>query len=217
MAEVILLAASGLAREALAVLKRAGEDSVVGYLDDDAALHGRMIDGVPVLGGIDDAFRYPGARFLLCAGQGAVRDRIHGRLHRQGLTDDDFTTVIDPSVHVPDTCTVGVGSILLAGVVLTTSVTIGRHVVVMPNVTLTHDDTIEPFATLCAGVTLGGGVVVGEHAYLGMNSSVRQNLIIGNGSTLGMGAVLTKNLPADETWVGLPARPIRVLVSESAP
>ena len=79
----------------------------------------------------------------------------------------------------------------------------------MPGVVLTHDDQINDFATLCARVTLGGNVLVGEGAYLGMGAMVRERVEVGEGSTLGMGAVLLRDLPAGETWVGVPAQPFR--------
>ena len=74
---------------------------------------------------------------------------------------------------------------------------------------MTHDDQVSDFATLCARVTLGGNVLVGEGAYLGMGAMVRERVEVGEGSTLGMGAVLLRDLPAGETWVGVPAQPFR--------
>jgi acetyltransferase-like isoleucine patch superfamily enzyme len=117
--------------------------------------------------------------------------------------------MVHPGVEIPRSCSVWIGSIVLAGVVLTADVRVGEHVVVMPNVTLTHDDVLDDFATVCAGVSLGGGVHVGAGAYLGMNAAVRENVVVGVDSTLGMGSVLLEDLPEKKTWAGVPARPLR--------
>jgi acetyltransferase-like isoleucine patch superfamily enzyme len=130
------------------------------------------------------------------------------RLNKLGVGDDRWGQVVDPSVRVPSSCRIGAGSILLAGTVLTAEVTIGRHVVVMPHATLTHDDQLEDFATVCAGVSLAGGVRVGPRAYLGTNASVREAVVVGADAVLGMGSALLSDLPAGETWVGVPARPL---------
>jgi acyl-[acyl carrier protein]--UDP-N-acetylglucosamine O-acyltransferase len=108
-------------------------------------------------------------------------------------------------VHVPQSCSVGAGTVLLAGTVLTADVLLGRHVVCMPHVTLTHDNTVDDGATLCASATLGGWVHVGSRAYLGMACSVRERVRIGADATVGMGAVVLTDVPAGQTWVGLPA------------
>jgi sugar O-acyltransferase (sialic acid O-acetyltransferase NeuD family) len=208
MSTLVVVAASGLAREALAVpgALEAFDDVVV--LDDDVGRWGGELAGHPVLeGGLERVTTLPDSEALVCVGSGRGRRAVVTRLATLGV--HRYTSVRHPSVSVPPGCTVGAGSILLAGVVLTCDVRVGRHVVAMPHVTLTHDDVVEDFATLCAGVSLGGDVRVGEAAYLGMNSSVRERVVVGRGSTLGMGAALVTDLPDGETWVGVPAARVR--------
>lgn len=206
MADLLLIGASGLAREVLAVLTGVGDPRQIAVLDDRTELRGTMLSSAPVLGTIDEVGEYPEAAILICVGRGTRRETIAARLTLLGVTEDRYTSVVHPAVDIPADCTIGAGSVLLAGVVLTATVAVGRHVVVMPHVTLTHDNVVSDFATLCAGVTLGGSVRVGRGAYLGMNASVRENLTLGTATVLGMGAVLLNDLPDGETWAGMPAR-----------
>lgn len=208
MPDLILVAASGLAREVLASMRISGRSNVVGFLDDDPDLAGQQIDGLPVLGRIADASAFPTASFVLCAGKGATREKIAFMLAGMGIGSVRYASFVDDSAVISEDSIIGAGCILLANVVLTAGVRLGSHVVAMPNVTFTHDDEVDDFATLAAGVSLGGGVHIGRRAYLGMNSAVREHLSVGSGATVGMGAAVIKDMPDDETWVGVPAGPL---------
>ena len=208
MSELILIAASGLAREVLAMVRSSGQYDVVGLLDDDKEMAGVSVDGAPVLGTIDDAADFTHALILVCIGSGRVREAVVERLTALGLTEARYATAIDPSVQYPEGCRVGRGSILLRNVTLTASVTLGSHIVAMPSVTFTHDDDVADYATFAAGVSLGGGVRIGRAAYLGMNASVRERTSVGAYATVGMGAAVLSNVPDGQTWVGVPAHEI---------
>ena len=206
---IVLVAAGGLAREALAALRAGTPPRSVVLLDDDPALHGTTIGGAKVVGTVKDVKRYDDHSVVVCAGKGSVRRLLVERLADVGVTSDRFATVIHPAASVPDSCPIGYGSIVLAGVVLTADVTIGSHVVIMPNAVLTHDNVLDDYVTLAAAVALGGGVQVGEGAYLGMHATVREGLRVGAEAMLGMGSALVTHLPAAETWSGVPAKRLR--------
>jgi sugar O-acyltransferase (sialic acid O-acetyltransferase NeuD family) len=206
--ELIIVAAGGLARETAEIVERLDEWNLIGFVDDAPALEGTGVAGRPVLGGLDAVQDHPAASLVIGAGKGQARRAIARRLHDLGVADSRFATLIAPDVHVPGSCSIGRGCILLSGTVLTADICLGAHVVAMPGVVLTHDDRVHDFATLCAHVMLGGNVTIGEAAYLGMGSAVREGLQVGPESVLGMGAVLLRDLPAAQAWAGVPAAPI---------
>lgn len=159
--DLLVVGAGGFAREtAQAVRDAAAADRergraprwrLAGHLDDDPALHGRDVDGVPVLGGSDLVHRRPGARVVVCVGSPrdyAVRARLVRRL---ALPEDRYATVVHPTAAVSASSVLGAGSVLLAHCVLTAAVRVGAHVAVMPHAVLTHDDTVGDFATLAWG------------------------------------------------------------------
>jgi sugar O-acyltransferase (sialic acid O-acetyltransferase NeuD family) len=208
MTELLLVAASGLAREVMAAVRGGDEFDVLGILDDDPSQIGTVLDGAHILGRVEDARDYPTALVVVCAVKGTERSDIVRRLAGVGVAQNRFATIVHSSVGIPEGCYVGEGSILLANVVLTAAVQIGSHVVAMPQVTFAHGDVIEDFATFAAGATLGGAVVVGRAAHLNMNCSIRQNVRIGAQSVVGMAAAVEDDVPEAQVWAGVPARQI---------
>ncbi|MEO6702927.1 MAG: acetyltransferase [Jatrophihabitantaceae bacterium] len=205
--QLILVSASGLAREVASAAGAAGFD-VLGFVDDDSAQWGASRDGLPILGGLDSIAQYPDAYVLICTGKGGTRAAIADRLQGIGVNEQRYPTLIHPSVEVPSNCTIGAGSIVLAGVVLTTAVSLGRHCVIMPQVSLTHDNLLADYVTIAAGVSLGGWTTIGQRSYLGMNACVREKVSLGSDVTIGMGAVVLRDVPSGSTMIGNPARPL---------
>lgn len=49
-------------------------------------------------------------------------------------------------------------------------------------------------------------VVIGNNVWIGMNACILPGVSIGDNSIIGSGSVVTKSVPANEIWVGNPAR-----------
>jgi sugar O-acyltransferase (sialic acid O-acetyltransferase NeuD family) len=217
---LVVVGAGGFGREtveAVRALNAAGEGwQITGYLDDDPRRHGTTIDGVLVLGGTAELSTMPDVSVVVCTGRPdnyRSRPRIVDRL---SLPAERYATIIHPSASVSGTSRVGSGSVLLAYSVLTAAVTVGSHVAIMPHVTLTHNDIVGDFATLASGVCLGGGVRVGRCAYVGAGALVREQRSIGCRALVGMGAIVTRDVPDDEVWTGVPARYLRHVAAATA-
>ena len=126
MSELVLIAASGLAREVLAMVRSSGQYDVVGLLDDDKEMAGVTVDGAPVLGTIDDALQVHARVRAGLPGLWKVAGSRGGTAGGHGVADARYATAIDPSVQCPEGCRIGRGSILLRNVTLTASVTWAR-------------------------------------------------------------------------------------------
>ncbi|WP_328911701.1 MULTISPECIES: NeuD/PglB/VioB family sugar acetyltransferase [unclassified Streptomyces] len=217
--DLVIVGAGGFAREtAQAVRAAAAADlaagrpprlRLLGHLDDDPALHGREVDGTPVLGGCERVRDLPDAQVVVCVGSPrdhAVRARLVRRL---ALPDERYATVTHPSAAVSESSSAGPGSVLLAHCALTAAVRLGAHVAVMPHAVLTHDDVAEDFVTIASGVRLGGGVRLARGCYVGAGALVREYVTVGAWSLIGMGAAVLGDVPPGEVWVGSPARRLR--------
>ncbi len=218
--ELVVVGAGGFGREtveAVRALNAVGARwRLAGYLDDDPARHGTVIDGVAVLGGTEELGNMPDVSVVVAVGRPdnyLSRPRIVERL---GIPPERYATILHPSASVSSTSRVGPGTVLLAQTVLTAAVTVGSHVAIMPHVILTHDDVIGDFATMASGACLGGHVQVGRCAYVGAGALVRERCGIGSGALVGMGAVVTRDIPPNEVWAGIPARYIREAAAATA-
>lgn len=213
---LLLVGAGGLAREVLATVRAraaAAADAaaweVVGLLDDNPDTHGRIVDGVPVIGPIDAVADRPEAFVTLCTA--STRNQASRKLisDRLALPAERYATIVHPVASIAAGTDVGAGTVAMAGVVVTAPQRIGAHVVLMPQVTLTHDDEVDDFATFAARVALAGSVSVGQGAYLGSGALVREGLKVGAWSLVGMGSVVLRDVPESEVWAGNPARRLR--------
>ncbi len=75
-----------------------------------------------------------------------------------------------------------------------------------------HNSSIGENTIITAGVVFCGGSSVERDSWIGVNSIVKEKIKIGKNCTVGLGAVVTKDIPDNETWLGVPARKLKEFV-----
>ncbi len=71
---------------------------------------------------------------------------------------------------------------------------------------IAHNNKIGKNVVITAQVNISGSNLIEDDVWIAPNASIIGWIKIGKGATIGMGAVVTKDIPAGETWVGNPAR-----------
>lgn len=97
--------------------------------------------------------------------------------------------------------TIGKGSIICAGTVITTNVKIGEFVTINLNCTIGHDSSIGDFSTLAPGCNISGNVHVGKLCDIGSNVTIIPGVTLPDGGIVGAGSVVIKTPKVNELWV----------------
>ena len=205
---VVIVGAGGFGREVLEIFKAQNRISMIwdiqGFIDEDENLHGKVINGYPVLGGVEWVKRNGNNMGCVCAiGTCEARKQVVERLQEIGV---DFYNAIHPSVVMSEFVELGKDVIICAGSILTVNIKIGDHVHINLNCTIGHDAIIEDYCTLNPGVAVNGRDHLGEGVYLGTGASFIQGVSVGNWSTIGAGAVVIEDIPEKVVAVGVPAK-----------
>lgn len=120
-----------------------------------------------------------------------------------------FATLIHPSVIYSPTTSIGEGSIICAGNIITVNAKLGNHVIVNLDSTIGHDGCIKDYVTILPSVNISGNVVLNECVSVVTGTQIIQGINVGENTIIGAGSTVVKNLPENVTAVGSPAKPIK--------
>lgn len=74
---------------------------------------------------------------------------------------------------------------------------------------IAHNCVLGKNVWITGDTMLAGSVKVEDNVTIFSKVIIREQRLIGNGATIGMGAVITKDVPAGETWYGNPAKKMK--------
>lgn len=83
-------------------------------------------------------------------------------------------------------------------------------------VQIAHNVRVGRNCVMAAHTGISGSVTIGDGAQFGGRAGVADHVTIGAGARVGAAAGVMKDIPDGETWGGMPARPIRHWLKETA-
>jgi sugar O-acyltransferase (sialic acid O-acetyltransferase NeuD family) len=213
MKNLVIFGTGGFAREVHQIIEdinsRSPTLNFLGFLDENHEQHNAEVHGCKILGGIDWLIKTDAKDvFIVVAiGNPKSKRKIVENINKE--TKAKFITLIHPHACVGNRVTIGDGSIICAGTLITTDITLGSHVIVNIGSTVGHDAVMQDYVTVAPTVNVSGAVWVGEGTDLGTGSTIIQGKKIGAWSIVGAGAVVVNDIDANVTVVGAPARTIK--------
>lgn len=207
--DLVIIGAGGFAREALDVVEAvnavAPAFTVLGVVDDgpsELALQRLAQRGYKYIGSVSDWLSSGShGSYVVAIGSPSARASVVSRVEDAATA----ATLIHPSAVLGSEVRVLDGTIVCAGVQVSTNVSLGRHVHLNPNATIGHDAELADFVSINPGAVVSGEVTVGPLSLVGAGGIVLQGLSVGEGSTVGAGACVIRDVGAHTTVVGVPA------------
>ena len=192
--EKVLIGAGGFAREIKAHM---GNHSMKCFVDDKYWKENN--ENIFPL----SLFDYSKYQVLVAIGDPKGRNDLIQRLPKE----TKYFTFIHDSVQIlGNDFTIGEGSIICAGCIITTNVSIGKHAHLNLQTTIGHDCRIGDFFTTAPGVKISGNCKINDCVYIGTNASIKEKISIHSLSTIGMNAGVVKNIYESGVYLGTPAK-----------
>ena len=207
--KIAIFGAGGMGLEVAMLIEQINEANpkweLIGFFDDGVA-EGKIVNGYTVLGGIDRLNNWEFELSLsLALGIPKTKETVFGKIHNKNIR---YPILIHPSVIMGNReyVTIGDGCIICAGTIITTNISIGKHVILNLACTVGHESEIGDFSSFMPTCNISGEVKIGKANFWGTGAKVINQIKVGDNVTIGAGAVVTKDIPDDATAVGVPAK-----------
>lgn len=211
MQRIVIIGSSGHANVIFDIVLREGKYEIAGLIDRFQSV-GTSISGFQVLGREEDLprlkeeHRVTGA--VVAIGDNFVRSEVAS--HVSSLCPKlPFFSTIHPGAAIARDVSIGEGTVIMAGVVVGPSCSIGRFGILNTSSSLDHDSTMGDFSSLGPGVATAGRCRIGTHSAIGIGAVLVENVTVGEHSVVGAGSTLLNDVPAYSVAYGTPAREIR--------
>jgi sugar O-acyltransferase (sialic acid O-acetyltransferase NeuD family) len=195
-----ILGAGGMARELREILidKGVSTESIEFFVDSQFVGEKIYSQDIATLNPED-------YRIYMAAGDSAIRQSW---LKTLGKKFGNFETLIHPTALTGSNVKIGQGGIIAAYCHLTCDIVLGQFCQLNLQTTISHDCVIGDFFTSSPKVSIPGNVQIGSHVFLGTAAAVLPGVSICDNVVVGAGALVTKDIAAPGTYVGVPARRI---------
>jgi sugar O-acyltransferase (sialic acid O-acetyltransferase NeuD family) len=206
--EIAVFGAGGFGLEVVMLIEQINEETngweIIGFFDDGIDV-GKIINDYPVLGGINKLNQWDRKLSVVFAlGLPRTKKAVFEKIKNKNIS---YPVLIHPNVVIGKNkyVSIGEGCIITAGNIITTNISIGKHVILNLACTVGHETEIGDFSSFMPTCNISGGVQIGEATFWGTGAKIINGICVGNNVIVGAGSVIINNVIDDVTVAGVPA------------
>ena len=212
MKNIVIICAGDFGKEVAWLIEEINRERpsyrILGYLDD-AKEKGLVINGYECLGPIAQ-LKEMAADPDLCAVIANQDSDVRKKIVDMFPDYERWETLVHPSVNIADTSTIGKGCVICASGNISVNTVIGDFCLFNFSVTIGHDCVIGNYVSIMSGSCVSGHVIINDYAYLATNCTVIPKKKVGEHARVGAGSVVIRNVRANVTVMGVPAKLLQV-------
>jgi acetyltransferase EpsM len=198
MLTIAIFGAGGHTKVIIDLIRELNIHNIIGIYDDNKEGY---FDGIPIIGKIDTNVNLCYDEYIIGIGNDNIRKKIC-----ETFSNLNWATLRHPRCIISKNATIESGTVVFAGAVIQTGVSIGRHCIINTNCNIDHESIIGNFTSISPSSTICGQVNIGDLTFIGANSTIIQCIKIGNKCIVGAGTVVIRTIDDNCTVVGNPGK-----------
>ena len=168
--------------------------TVVGFVDPDPPAWIAALTHVP-----------DNASAIVAIGNNPQRALVHSKVLQCGRS---LVSIVHPTACVSRSATLDAGCYLAEYATIRSNSSVGAGTILNSGSVVSHDCQIGSFVTFGPNAATASHVSVGARTMLGVGACVRSHAKIGSDCEVGAGGAVVDNIPDGCTVAGVPAKPI---------
>ena len=211
MENTLIIGSGGHAKVIIDIVEKEGKYNIVGLLNAHPKL-GKKILGYDVLGKDTDLPKFAEIHaikgIIIAVGDNFTRSKVV-TYAKENCVELSFFSAIHPQTAIAPDVKIGQGTVIMAGVSVNATSSIGDFCILNTNSSLDHDSLMGDFSSLAPGVTVGGECQIGKYSAINIGAILLPRIKIGAHSVIGAGSLINKPVTSFSVVYGSPAKKIR--------
>ena len=208
--KLVVIGTGGHAKVVIDIIESVKKFKIVGLCDEIGA--GEKVAGYKILGKQNDLPELIKKYSIDCVIVGICDNFTRSKvtsLIKETCPSLKFISAIHPNASIAKSVTIGKGSVITNGVIISPHSIVGESCILNTSSSLDHDSVVGSFSSFAPGVRTGGFCNIGDLTALGIGATLTHAINIGEETIIGAGSVVMKDVGSFVVAYGVPAKILR--------